>query len=113
MRRRMNIKKAKMIQAIGINVLLEVPEKEEKTEGGIILPDNLKDARQLFGTVAKIVNMGEIAFIDVYGNIPSEKPKIGDIVYINQHAGNDVRIKEKLYRMVSSDEIRGVVEVEE
>ena len=84
------------IQPLGYNVLLEMPEEENVTAGGIVLIDSKTD--QLYKYVGKIIAAGSDAFINAFGNIDPQAPKEEEFVLINRHAGSDIRIKEKMYR---------------
>jgi co-chaperonin GroES (HSP10) len=92
------------INPLGYNVLLKMPEKKEKTNAGIILPN--ASTQMLFQRVGQIVDMGCKAFTDAFNEVDENKPSINDYVMINDHAGKDIKINEDLYRVVSSDEIR-------
>jgi len=100
------------IKPIGMNVLLKMPKREEKTAGGIIIPENKLDTLNILSNVGIVLDMGYDSFININGEqTPEEKrPKVGDYVYINTHAGRDIKIDNQLYRMVSSDEIRAIVD---
>lgn len=65
-------------------VLIEIFAREERTSGGIILPDDLRDQSSLMECRAKIIAVGPIAFQDL---AEDERPKINDIIIIPRHAG--------------------------
>lgn len=99
------------ISPLGFNVLLDMPKPSEKTKGGILLTDAMLATKSLMNNIGQIIAMGSDAFLDVYGKVIPDKPKVGDFVYINQHAGRDIHLSDgRLLRMVSSDEIRAVVD---
>lgn len=64
-------------------VLLRVTKIEEKTAGGIILPDNHKKQLEYAMLNAEILCIGETAFLEHY-----IKPKVGMGVKIVRHAGH-------------------------
>jgi chaperonin GroES len=64
-------------------VLVKPEEVEEKTEGGIFIPDMLKDREQQAQVNGVIVAVGEMAFEDWKGKVPSP----GDKVLFARYAG--------------------------
>lgn len=98
-------------KAIGYNVLLKMPVQKEKTKSGIIL--NYNKTKNLLQNVGEIVSMGCDAFKNAFDDMDKKAPKIGEYVYINKHAGHDIHNDEELYRIVSSEEIRGVITKEQ
>lgn len=95
------------IKPLNYNVLLKMPPEQNKTKAGIIVP-NAK-TKLLYQRVGQIVDMGCDAFTNAFNEIDKNKPSIGDYVMFNDHAGKDVHLKDELYRLVSSDEIRCVI----
>lgn len=66
-------------------VLIEVPQIEEKTAGGIIIPDEARERRQRVEMCVIVKAMGFNAFAQFP---PRERPKIGDEVLVSKHAGS-------------------------
>ena len=88
----------------GHRVLLKIHKVEEKTDGGIILPDELREKLTTAHLDATVLAMGESAFAANY-----LKPKIGDVVKIVRYAGNlyDGEDKEPT-RIVNDEDIVAV-----
>jgi co-chaperonin GroES (HSP10) len=95
------------IQPLGYNILLKMPEERKETKNGILLPDS--KTTNLIDCVGKILGLGCNAFKDAFNDLDAQAPKEGDYVYINSHAGKDIKIDNELYRMVSSDDVRGTL----
>ena len=93
----------KELQPLQEYVLLEIAEKEEKSAGGIIIPDTAKEKPQ-YGKIVAIGNK-----IENPGIAP------GDFVYFKKYSGTEVTIDGKdmlfvqyadlLAKMVSTDKI--------
>ncbi|MFN7173010.1 MAG: co-chaperone GroES [Fimbriimonadaceae bacterium] len=86
-------------------IIIEVAEKEDKTAGGIILPDSAQE-KPLRGKVlavgpGKRLDSGQIAAIDV---------KEGDFVLYGKYAGTEVTVDGKDYTILRGDDILGVIE---
>jgi len=86
-------------------VVVEPLEEEEKTEGGIVLPDTAKEKPQKGKVIAvgpgKLLKNGERASMSV---------KEGDVVLFGKYSGTEVRIADKEYQIMHETEILAVVE---
>jgi len=91
----------KELQPINQNVLLDLSEKkEEKTQGGIIIPDTAKEKPMM----AKVVAMS---------NIDSPEIAVGDVVVFKKYSGTEIEFEEKKYLLIPyADIIAKVVETE-
>ena len=84
-------------------VLIKVLDSEEKTSGGIIIPDTAKEKPQegevvAVGPGAKNED-GKVAPMDV---------KIGDIVLFGKWSGTEVKIDGKEYSIMKESDIMGI-----
>ncbi|MBI2931725.1 MAG: co-chaperone GroES [Planctomycetes bacterium] len=86
-------------------VVVERSEAEEKTAGGIVLPDTAKDKPKQGTIVAvgtgRVLDNGEVKPLEV---------KKGDKVLFGSFAGSEVKIDGKEYLIMSENEILAVVE---
>jgi chaperonin GroES len=85
-------------------VVARVPE-EEKTKGGIIIPDTAKE-KPIQGKVVavgngKVLEDGKVRKLDV---------KVGDIVLFTKYGGTDIKIDGEEHLILREDDILGVVE---
>lgn len=102
------------VQPLGYKVLIRLKELEEKTKGGIYLPESTKATEEEAHQMATVVNYGPAAFTTGLGDLPSEwdiKPKIGDIVLINRYSGIKFE-KEGIsgkYRLINDKEILAII----
>ena len=80
-------------------------EGEEKTKGGIIIPDTAKEKPQEAEVVAvgpgKVNDDGKRAVMDV---------KAGDVVLIGKYSGSEIKLDDQEYTILREDEILAVVE---
>ncbi|MBI2899194.1 MAG: co-chaperone GroES [Planctomycetes bacterium] len=86
-------------------VVVERAEAEEKTAGGIVLPDTAKDKPKQ-GTVVsvgpgRVLENGEIKPLEV---------KKGERVLFGAFAGSEVKLNGKEYLVLSESEILAVIE---
>ena len=84
-------------------VLIEVLDSEEKTAGGIIIPDTAKEKPQ----EGKVVAMGSGAKTEDGKIIPMDV-KIGDIVLFGKWSGTEVKIEGKEYSIMKETDIMGI-----
>jgi len=93
------------LKPLGDRVLLKIVETEEKTEGGIFLPDTAKEKPQKGEVVAvgtgKVTSDGKKVPIEV---------KVGDKVIFSRYAGNEVKDGEEKYLLVNERDILGVID---
>ena len=80
-------------------------ESEEKTKGGIIIPDTAKE-KPIEGEVlavgnGKILEDGTVRKLDV---------KVGDRVLFGKYSGTEVKIDGEEHLIVREDDILGVIE---
>ena len=84
-------------------VLIKVLDSEEKTSGGIIIPDTAKEKPQ----EGEVVAVGPGAMNEA-GKIAPMDVKIGDIVLFGKWSGTDVKIDGKEYSIMTESDIMGV-----
>ncbi|HEX5138462.1 MAG TPA: co-chaperone GroES [Planctomycetota bacterium] len=97
--------KTPKIKPLGQNVLLRRLEAEEKTKGGIILPDTAKEKPK----EGEVLALGE-GELDKNGKRKDFQVKKGDRVIFSSYAGTEVKLDGEEYLILSEDDILGVVE---
>jgi chaperonin GroES len=93
------------VKPLDDRVLVEQCEAEEKTAGGIVLPDTAKEKPQR-GVVkaagpGKMLDSGERGALSV---------KVGDEVYYGKYSGTEVEIGGDKYVILKESDILGIVE---
>jgi len=86
-------------------VLQRLDEVEEKTAGGIVLPDTAKEKPQ----ECKVIAVGP-GKLDDNGKRVAPDVKKGDIVIIAKWGGTEIKIGGNEYVIVSEDDIMAKVE---
>jgi len=85
-------------------VLLKRLEQEEKTKGGIFIPDSAKERPAEGEIVAvgkgKVMEDGSIKKLDV---------KVGDRVIFAKYAGTEINVDDEEYVIMREEEILGVI----
>lgn len=90
------------LKPLGDKVVLQYHKVEEKTESGIILPDNAKKLSQ----EAVVIAVGP----DVCKEETGVQIKEGDKVILSGYGGTEVKIDEEEYKIVSQKDIVAIVE---
>lgn len=86
-------------------VLVERLESEEKTPGGIIIPDTAKE-KPMQG---RIVAAGAGA-VDEAGKVRPMDVKVGDRILFGKWAGTEVKFEGKDYIVMKESDIMGILE---
>jgi len=85
-------------------ILVKQLESEEKSKGGIIIPDTAKEKPYQGKVVAvgkgKVLEGGETRPLDV---------KVGDKVLFEKYAGTTLKIEGEEYMMMSESEVLAVI----
>ncbi|KPK86509.1 MAG: molecular chaperone GroES [Bacteroides sp. SM23_62_1] len=92
----------KELQPVNQNVLLDITEKEkeQKTSGGIIIPDTAKEKSRL----ARVAGLSTIENVEI---------AIGDTVLFKEYSGTETDFEGKKYLLIPySDILAKVVETE-
>ena len=85
-------------------VLVESLDSEEKTSGGIIIPDTAKEKPQ----EGKVVAVGPGSKTED-GKITPMDVKVGDQVLFGKWSGTEVKIDGKEYSIMKESDIMGVI----
>jgi chaperonin GroES len=98
--------KGKMkIRPLQDRVIVRRLEEEEKTEGGIIIPDTAKEKPMEGKVVAvgkgKVLEDGKMAPLEV---------KAGDRVLFSKYAGTEVKLDGEEHLIMREEDILGIVE---
>lgn len=93
------------IKPIGDKILVEILEAEEKTKGGIILPDTAKEEK----TEGKVISVGAGKMLES-GKIQPLEVKKGDRVIYNKYAGDDIIIDGKKHKVIREADVLAVYE---
>lgn len=81
-------------------VVVEPTEAEEKTSGGILLPDTAKQKPQQ----GKVIAVGPGKLTDD-GNRTVLAVKVGDIVLYGKYSGSDVEVNGKEYKILRESDL--------
>ena len=86
-------------------IVVERLEADEKTAGGIILPDTAKEKPKQ----GKVIAVGEGKALD-NGKRAAFQVKVGDRVLFTSYAGNEVSVDGAEYLIMTEDDVLAVVD---
>jgi chaperonin GroES len=93
------------IRPLADKVLVQRLEAENKTAGGIVLPDTAKEKPQK----GKVISVGEGKLLDD-GTRRKPQVKKGDTILFTSYAGTDIKIDGKEYLIMEESDILAVIE---
>ena len=93
------------ITPLGDRVLLELPTREEKTKGGIIIPETVNQEKPEQG---KVMAVGTGRTTDG-GEVIPVKVKVGDVVIFSKYGYDEITLGGKTYYMLKEENILAVV----
>ena len=92
------------LQPLGDKVIIQRLKAEEKTKGGIILPDTAKEKPQ----EGKVVAVGKGKTLK-NGKTVAPEVKAGDKILFGKYSGSEVKVNEKEYLIIEADDILAVI----
>lgn len=93
------------LQPLGDRVVVEREESEEKTAGGIVLPDTAKDKPAR----GRVVSVGPGRLLEDGTRSPMQV-KAGDHVVFSSYAGEAFKVGDRELLLMREDEILAVIE---
>jgi chaperonin GroES len=101
---------AKLPQPVGYKILIAVPELSEKTEGGVYMPDSLKQAEETASIIGYVLKVGNEAYSDPVKFPEGPWCKEGDFIIFRSYSGTRFKVMGKEFRIINDDTVEAVVE---
>ena len=93
------------LQPLDDRVIVEIEEAEEKTQGGIVLPDTAKEKPQR----GKVVAVGPGKLTDK-GERITPILKEGDRIIFGKYAGTEVKYDDKEFKILRESDVLAKIE---
>ncbi|MCX8044852.1 MAG: co-chaperone GroES [Desulfobacterota bacterium] len=93
------------IRPLQDRIIVKRLEGEEKTKGGIIIPDSAKE-KPMEG---KVIAVGNGKLLE-NGQRTTPEVKVGDHVLFGKYAGTEVKIDGEEHLILREDDILGIIE---
>lgn len=92
------------IRPLHDRVLIKRLNEEEKTKGGIIIPDSAKEKPQ----EGKVMAVGKGRLDD--GKVHPLDVHVGDRILFSKYSGNEIKLEGEEHLILKEDEILGILE---
>ncbi|MDR1296016.1 MAG: co-chaperone GroES [Deltaproteobacteria bacterium] len=93
------------VRPLSDRILVKRLDEEEKTKGGIIIPDTAKEKPQQ----GKVVSLGEGKLLD-NGTRVQPNVKVGDTVLFGKYSGTEIKLDGAEFLILREDDIFGIIE---
>ena len=93
----------------GYKLLIAVPSVKEKTDGGVYLPDRLRDAEKTASIYGCVIEMGESAYADADKFPFGPYCQKGDWVIFRSFSGTRFKINGDEYRLINDDTVEATI----
>lgn len=92
------------IRPLRDRIIVKREDENEKTKGGIIIPDSAKEKPQ----EAEVVAIGS-GRVDESGKVIPLDVKVGDKVLFGKYSGTEIKINDEDYLILQESDIQAVV----
>ncbi|HPU30717.1 MAG TPA: co-chaperone GroES [Syntrophorhabdaceae bacterium] len=93
------------IKPLQDRILVKRIEEEEKTKGGIIIPDAAKEKPQ----EGRVIAVGDGKLLDIGTKAPLTV-KVGDKILFGKYAGTEIKIEGEEHLILREDDVLAIVE---
>jgi chaperonin GroES len=93
------------IRPLQDRVIVKRVEEEDKSKGGIIIPDTAKEKPQ----EGKVIAVGK-GKVDEDGKVRPLDVKAGDRILFGKYSGTEIKIEGEEHLILREDDILGVIE---
>ena len=94
----------------GYKLLISPVQIDEKTEGGVYMPDALRDAEGIASIIGFVVKMGDDAYKEKEKFPNGAYCKEGDFVIFRSYSGTRFKIHNEEFRLINDDTVEAVVD---
>ena len=100
----------KLPDPTGFRLLIALPEVEEKTDGGIFVPEERRDAETVASIVGFVLKAGPDAYADKNRFPNGAWASEGDWVIFSPYTGVRISVHGQELRIINDDSVLGIVE---
>lgn len=100
---------SKLPRPKGYRILVAISGVEEKTKGGIILPDAVKAKEETASIAAQVIEMGPDCYADPDRFPSGPYCSEGDWIMIRAYSGTRFKIDEKEFRLINDDTVEATL----
>jgi co-chaperonin GroES (HSP10) len=94
-------------QPTGWRILVMPYQGKAQTQGGLYIPDEIRDREKVATTVCYVMKLGPLAYADADKFGPNAEPwcKVGQWVCIGRYSGSRFKIEDGEVRIINDDEV--------
>lgn len=93
------------IRPLADRIVVQPKVTEEKTEGGILLPQNAEKDKPMEGTVCAV---GTGRYVD--GKLQPLQVKVGERVLFGKYSGTNIKLENHDYLVMREEDVMGIIE---
>lgn len=101
---------AKLPNPAGYRLLIATLKVSEKTDGGVYMPDSIKDAESTASIIGLVLKVGSEAYSDADRFPSGPYCKEGDFVIFRSYSGTRFKIDDQEFRLINDDTVEAVVD---
>ena len=94
----------------GYRILIAIPDKEKKTEGGILKAQETLNYEEVSSIVGFVMKMGTDCYKDETRFPTGPWCQVGDFVLFRSFSGTRIKIHGEEFRMINDDNVEAVVD---
>tara|TARA_R100001224_G_C3966711_1_gene131050 strand:- start:334 stop:705 length:372 start_codon:yes stop_codon:yes gene_type:complete len=103
-------KASQIPEPCGFKLLIVIPEKETKTEGGVLLPEDTRRREEAASLIGMVMKVGPDAYRDENRFPTGPWCKEGDFIVMRSYSGTRMVIHGQEFRLINDDSIEAVVD---
>lgn len=93
------------IRPLHDRIIVKRLSEEEKTRGGIIIPDTAKEKPQ----EGEVIAVGNGKILDDGKKLPLDV-KVGDKILFSKYSGNEIKLQGEEYLIVREEDVQAIVD---
>lgn len=93
------------IRPLHDRIIVKRLEEEQKTKGGIIIPDSAKEKPQ----EGEVLAVGNGKVLDDGKKVPLDV-KVGDKILFSKYSGTDIKVDGEEYLIIKEDDVQAIVD---
>ena len=101
---------ARLPEPKGYKLLIAIPELHGKTEGGVYMPDSIKQMEETASIIGYVISVGAEAYTDKDRFPNGAWGKAGDFIIFRSYSGTRFKVDKREFRIINDDTVEAVVE---
>lgn len=94
----------------GYKILISTVEVSEKTDGGVYMPDQIRQSEETASIIGFVMKLGPDAYSDKDRFPNGPYCKEGDFVIFRSYSGTRFKIHGREFRLINDDTVEAVVD---